>query len=144
MLERSEVESHGILQKYYTTKAGVYIVDPAGIPKEVRRRFVRGQISRLRGIFTLGKVQNNWSDSNISLGFFEDLAERMLQQNFLVAQRYDGMILDKSPETIDIMIHAEALRDLLMDSDWSARLQQYLIVPLSSVSVSASSERVAE
>ncbi len=125
-LERSEVESHGIVQKYYTTKAGVCAVDPAGIPKEVRRRFLLAQMYRLRGMFILSQVLHDGLDPEVSLRLYEDLAERMLQQVAVVALRYEEMILDKSPETIEIMIYAEALSNLLKDSDWSTRLQQYL------------------
>jgi DNA-binding transcriptional ArsR family regulator len=47
---RKEVERHGILQKFYETKALAYFVDPRAMPLEVERYFMPVSLERARGI----------------------------------------------------------------------------------------------
>jgi DNA-binding transcriptional ArsR family regulator len=47
---RKEVEHHGIVQKYYETKALAHFVDPQAMPVEVERYFMPVSLERARGI----------------------------------------------------------------------------------------------
>lgn len=47
---RKEVERHGIVQKFYETKALAHFVDPRAMPLEVERYFMPVSLERARGI----------------------------------------------------------------------------------------------
>jgi DNA-binding transcriptional ArsR family regulator len=47
---RKEVEQHGIVQKFYETKAMAHFVDPQAMPLEVERYFMPVSLERARGI----------------------------------------------------------------------------------------------
>jgi DNA-binding transcriptional ArsR family regulator len=47
---RKEAERHGILQKFYETKALAHFIDPRAMPLEVERYFMPVSLERARGI----------------------------------------------------------------------------------------------
>ena len=49
---REEVESHGIVKKYYTPSAYLYVLDVGRLPREVARYYYPINIERARGILS--------------------------------------------------------------------------------------------
>ena len=60
-INRVEPEKHGILQKFYSPTAVLFIVDPDHIPPDIQRYFVRAQKERLMGIFSAHQLHNHVS-----------------------------------------------------------------------------------
>ena len=61
-IDKVEPEEHGILQKFYTPIADLFIIDPDHMPEDVRRYFIRTQIEHLRGMFSVFKLYHRISE----------------------------------------------------------------------------------
>lgn len=116
-IERLEAEKHGILQKYYSPAAALFIVDPEKIPKEVRTYFVQTQIQFLRGLFSAFKI--NHHVFTISSKDMEELALALLDCLKKVGRKYvNKRIARKNSETVTVKIYAEALATLTKRKEW--------------------------
>ncbi|MCD6593193.1 winged helix-turn-helix transcriptional regulator [Candidatus Bathyarchaeota archaeon] len=116
-ISRIEAEKHGILQKYYTTMASLFIVDPEKIPEDAKRYFLQVQIEHLLGILSVFKLRHQLS--KISSEELEDLAKVMLEQLKTVGQKYvDQKVEMEDSESLEIKIYAEALARLTKQKEW--------------------------
>ena len=116
-ISRIEAEKHGILQKYYTTMASLFIVDPEKIPEDAKRYFLQVQIEHLLGILSVFKLHHQLS--KISSEELEDLAKVMLEQLKTVGQKYvDQKVEMEDSESLEIKIYAEALARLTKQKEW--------------------------
>ncbi|MCD6088377.1 winged helix-turn-helix transcriptional regulator [Candidatus Bathyarchaeota archaeon] len=116
-ISRTEAEKHGILQKYYTTVASLFIVDPEKIPEDAKRYFLQVQIEHLMGILSVFKLRHQLLQ--ISSEKLEELAKVMLEQLKIVGQRYiDQEAETGDSESLEIKIYAEALARLTKQREW--------------------------
>ena len=114
---RTEAEKHGILQKYYTTVASLFIVDPEKIPEDAKRYFLQVQIEHLMGILSVFKLRHQLLQ--ISSEKLEELAKVMLEQLKIVGQKYvDQEVETRDSESLEIKIYAEALARLTKQREW--------------------------
>lgn len=121
-IDRVEAEKHGILQKYYAPIAVLLIIDPAYIPEDVQRYFIRTQIEHLRGIFSVFKLYHHVFE--VSSRNLEKLALAMLKQLKIVGQkRMEDMILEEA-ESLRVKIYAEALANLTKQREWRSLFQK--------------------
>ena len=112
-----EAEEHGILQKYYSTTASLFIVDPDFMPEDARRYFLEMQIEHLRGMLSVFKLYNKISE--ISSESLEELAEAMLRQLKIVGQRHvEEEARNEDAESLIVKIYAEALASLTKQKEW--------------------------
>ena len=115
-IDKVEAEQHGILQKFYAPIADLFIVDPAHIPEDVQRYFVRIQIEHLRGMFSVFELHHHaWK---VSSRDFERLAIAMLKQLKIVGQKHKEDIARGDAESLKVKIYAEALANLTKQKEW--------------------------
>ena len=115
-IDRVQPEKHGILQKFYTPIADMFIVDPDQIPKNVERFFLQEQIEHLRGMFSVFQLYHRIC--NISSRFFEKLAIAMLIQLKAVGQKHKEDLANGDAESLKVKIYAEALANLTQQKEW--------------------------
>ena len=120
-IDRVQAEKHGILQKFYSPIADLFIVDLANTPKNVVRYFIQEQMEHLRGIFSVFKLYNRISE--VSSRSLEKLAVAMLKQLKTVGQKHLEDLATGDSESLKIKIYAEALSDLTKQKEWDFMFQ---------------------
>ena len=120
-IEKVEAEQHGILQKFYTPIAHLFIVNPAHIPEDVRRYFVRIQIEHLRGMFSVFQLYHHVSE--VSSRNLEKLAMEMLKQLKIVGQKHIKDRVSEEAESLRVKVYAEALANLTLQKEWRSLFQ---------------------
>ena len=116
-IEKVEAERHGILQKYYSPAATLFIVNPDKIPKDVKTYFTQTQIQFLRGLLSALKI--NHQVFKVSSKDVEELALALLDCLKKVGEKYAGKDVAKGDaETIRVKIYAEALAALTRRKEW--------------------------
>jgi len=120
-IDRVYPEKHGILQKFYTPMADMFIVDPDRIPKNVERFFLQEQIEHLRGMFSVFRLYHRIS--NVSSRFFEKLAIAMLIQLKIVGKKHSEDLASGDAESLKVKIYAEALANLTKQKEWDMLFQ---------------------
>ena len=109
---RAEPESHGIVQKFYQSKAQAYIVETEKLSAPVKRYFMPARIERTRGI--LAALTLNARDGYKPSSPAVEEATRELARHILeAAERRQGPCTETDPECVINEIYAEALRSLL-------------------------------
>ena len=121
-IDKVEPEEHGILQKYYTPTADLFIIDPDHMPEDVRRYFIRTQIEHLRGMFSVFKLYHRVSQ--VSSSNFEELAVAMLRQLKIVGLKHTKDVAPKDAESLRVKIYAEALSNLTKEKEWRSLFQR--------------------
>ena len=117
-VSRVEAEEHGILQKYYSTIAALFIVDPDFMPNDVKRYFLKIQIEHLRGMFSVFRLYDQIF--KVSSKDMEELAVAMMRQLKMVGEKHTGeFVEDGDAETLRVKIYAEALANLTRQREWS-------------------------
>lgn len=121
-IERVEAEEHGILQKFYSPMAGLLIIDPAHIPQDIQRYFIRIQIEHLRGMFSVFQLYHHVSE--VSSRTLEKLALAMLKQLKIVGQKHMKDMSWGDAESLRVKIYAEALANLTKQKEWRSLFQE--------------------
>jgi len=121
-IDRVKAEKHGILQKFYTPITDLFIVDPAHMPEDVKRYFVRTQIEHLRGVFSVFQLYHH--TSKFSSETFEKLAIAMLKQLKIVGQKHMKDVARGDAESLKVKIYAEALANLTKEKEWRNLFQR--------------------
>jgi len=117
-LERTEPEGHGILQKFYSPIAALFIVDCDHVPQDVKRYFLQTQIMYLRGIFIAFQLRHRFF--GVSPATLEKLAIAMLRQLRDTGRKYTKKGPVENAETLKVKIYAEALDNLTKQDEWHA------------------------
>jgi len=120
-IDRVQAEKHGILQKFYTPIADLFIIDPAHMPKNVQRYFMQKQIEHLRGMFSVLELHRHISE--VSSRSFEKLAIAMLKQLKIVGQKHMKDLAKGDAESLRVKIYAEALANLTKQKEWDILFQ---------------------
>jgi DNA-binding transcriptional ArsR family regulator len=115
-IDKVEAEKHGILQKFYTPIAYLFVVDPAHIPEGVQRYFIRMQIEHLRGMFSVFQLHHHISEFSSST--FEKLAVAMLKQLKIVGEKHAKDTVLEDAESLRVKVYAEALAKLTKQKEW--------------------------
>lgn len=121
-IDKVEAEKHGILQKYYTPIAGLLIIDPAHIPRDAQRYFIRTQIEHLMGMFSVFELYHHVSE--VSSKTLEKLAIAMLKQLKIVGQKHMKDMARGDTESLRVKIYAEALANLTKQKEWRSLFQE--------------------
>ena len=116
-IEKVEAEKHGILQKYYSPAAALFIADLKKIPKDIKTYFIQNQVQLLRGFLSALKMANNIF--KFSSGDMEKLAVALLDCLKRVGEKYvEESAVGENAETIRVRIYAEALARLMRRKEW--------------------------
>ena len=115
-VKRVEPEKHGILQKYYSPIAALFVVDPERIPKHAQRYFIRAQMKHLEGVFSVFQLYKHVP--KVSSETLEKLAMAMLKQLKKVGQKHVREKMKGDAENLKVKVYAEALALLTKQSEW--------------------------
>ena len=120
IVESTEIESHGIRQKFYAPSARLFIEDWEATPLEQRRYFVLSHIDRLRGILSVFELLAEERHDNllIKTAEVELLAESLARRISKVADRHTGDDPARDREALLAVIFAETLREELATGNW--------------------------
>ena len=121
-LERVEPEGHGILQKFYSPIAALFIVDCDHIPHDVKRYFIQMQIMYLRGMFITFQLNHRFF--GVSPATLEKLAVAMLKQLERTGRKHAEEGPVDNAETLKVKIYAEALESLTKQDEWHDLLKE--------------------
>src|SRR2546425_4272688 len=109
---RAEPESHGIVQKFYQSKAQAYIVETEKLSAPVKRYFMPARIERTRGI--LAALTLNARDGYKPSSPAVEEATRELARHIIdAAERRQGPCREADPECLVNQIYREAIGNLL-------------------------------
>jgi DNA-binding transcriptional ArsR family regulator len=119
-IEKTRLESHGILEKYYRPVAELFIEDWKKIPDKLKRRFLHMQIERLKGMFSAVLLTKRQRGTHIELTStkIEELAEEVAQKIAEVASTYEDREFDLDPALVHIRIYADTLAELAKKEKW--------------------------
>jgi DNA-binding transcriptional ArsR family regulator len=120
-IDRIQPEKHGILQKFYSPIADMFIIDPDQTPKNVQRYFLQEQIEHLRGMFSVFQLYHRISE--VPSRSFEKLAYAMLKQLKTVGQKYLKDVAVGDAESFKVKIYTEALANLTKQKEWDMLFQ---------------------
>jgi len=123
-IEKTEPEEHGILQKFYSPVARLFIVDPERTPEEMLRYFIRIQEERLIGFFSAFQLKNREID--FSAETLEKLALAMLKKLCEVGRKYAMLDTARGVLSLEVKIYAEALSSLTKQDEWRDFFQKLL------------------
>jgi len=103
---KEEVEGHGIVQKFYTPSAYLYILDVDKLPREVARYYYPINIERARGILSaLPAATTNLRGKDVD-AFGEEFTRTIVE----VAQRYANVkVSEGKGEELVQELYREAL-----------------------------------
>jgi ArsR family transcriptional regulator, arsenate/arsenite/antimonite-responsive transcriptional repressor len=124
---RKEIESHGILQKFYRATALVIMMDYEKMPYSIRRYTLALYMERLRGALAALSV----GDSNPELTWdsVEALSDALAIEVVAVARRVRDIPAAQSREDLLLEIYTTALRSLAQKPEGKV-LRQLLKVPV--------------
>lgn len=127
-IERTEVGSHGILEKYYKPTSNLFIEDFEGaIPKPMLdfstfafTHFLHASMERLMGALSVLHLIEEKGGRSIKIDpeQLKELALEAAKHVVRVGERYEKMELDMNRETLSIMIYSEALKAVMTKSKW--------------------------
>ena len=111
-----EPEKHGILQKYYTPIAALFIIDIDNVPKNAKRFFIQTQIEHLRGMLIFFRLHHHIS--KFSSEELEKVAMALLEQLKEVGQKHLNDEYPEDPESFRVKIYSEAVAKLTEQEEW--------------------------
>lgn len=110
-IARTEVEGHGIMQKFYAPTAYLYLPDVEHLPKEVARYYYPINIERIRGVLSAG--EDSGLRSSLDGRDVDRLGEEMAEELVNVGKRYEETDVNQGEgEELANTIYKEALKGL--------------------------------
>jgi len=107
---REEVESHGIVKKYYTPTAYLYVLDVERLPREVARYYYPINIERARGILS---ASSSARVARLQGKDVDALGEEFTRILVMVARKYAKVTIEESKgEELVHKIYRETLDEL--------------------------------
>ena len=122
---RREPEEHGIVQKFYQTKALVHIIDFDNMPLYIRRYLMPNQLERVRGMLA-GLSVDKGTRFSISSDLMEKVASSLAKIVVKAAEKYEGSPASGDPEGLINGLCRDALRELFKDRVLALRLHARL------------------
>ena len=119
-IKRSEIGSHGILEKFYEPTAKLFIEDWERIPPDLRRYFVHSHMERLRGMLSVFQLMAGEKGRNIEVSSDEikELAQAIARRIAIVGEKYEQTKADMDRETLLIRIYSETLKAEMAEPKW--------------------------
>jgi DNA-binding transcriptional ArsR family regulator len=125
-VQRTAIEEHGILQKFYEPTSVHFVVDFEKIPLMVRKHYLDVRMERLRGMLTLFQVVEKSRGRRLVVtpDLLEELAEELARSLAVVGARHEGEETDLERETYLTMLNAEAFLEVLRIEKWRRFFEQ--------------------
>lgn len=110
-IAKTEVEGHGIMQKFYAPTAYLYLPDVAALPKEVARYYYPINTERIRGV--MSAANGGAPKLNLEGGDLDRVGEEYAKELVEVAKKYSGVeVRQGEGEPLVNRIYTEALTRL--------------------------------
>lgn len=111
-INRTEIGSHGILEKYYEPTAKLFIEDWEKIPSDLRRYFIHSHMERLRGMLSVFQMiaQERGENIEVSSDEVRELAQVIASRIAKIGGKYENTKVDVDRETLLIRIYSETLK----------------------------------
>jgi len=118
-IQRTEIEEHGIQEKYYEPVARLYIEDYRSIPKKDRKKFLQIHIERLRGILSLIRflIGSDCEIERLSRMHIEKIAEKMAENLTNIGYIYEKEDTELDREGLIIDVYSKALEKTINEKD---------------------------
>lgn len=119
-IKRTEIGSHGILEKYYEPSAKLFIEDWQAIPLELKRYFLHGHIERLRGMISVFQLVAEMRGKMIEITSeqLKELAYEVARVTPLIGKKYENSEKIEDREMLLIKIYSETLKTVMGDPKW--------------------------
>jgi len=116
-IQKVEVESHGIQQKFYSPIANFIIASYDRTPDNIKRYFIQMQIEHVIGILAALQCERAHV-FDITSEIIEKLAIKLWKQLEQTCMKYEGNKIMDTAESLKIMIYTDALTHLTKLSEW--------------------------
>jgi predicted transcriptional regulator len=116
----TQVESHGIIQKYFEPTSSLFIEDFEKTPVNLQKYFLQLHIERLRGMLSVFQLigKNRGDPITVTPNELKDLAYEIAKQLAHVARKYENIVASLNRETLLVTIYSEALNIVMTKSKW--------------------------
>ena len=113
-IQRTEVERHGIVEKYYEATADCFVEDFRSIPKKYVKYFLRSHIERLRGALAILYILKRERGERlvISPERVEELARETAERVSFLGEEYEREGASSEGEELIIELYGKAMEDL--------------------------------
>lgn len=118
---KTEVEEHGIMQKYYASKAAVFIPDFDCAPKQVGKQLIYSKKEWVRGILNAFRLREagNRNHPQIDSDTMDELATDALKKLTVIGRTFEKETTSDDRELILSKIYHKTLVELVRDPKWS-------------------------
>jgi len=131
---KTEAEEHGILQKYYSPIAALFIPQFDHIPEESKKFFIEMQMQYLRGVVTaLHLHEKEGSRLELSSEIMEKLSVQILKEIADIGKKYEKWETSDDRERVFLKIYSGALVNAIRKADMK-NLAPHMVRPLSTLS----------
>lgn len=127
-IERTEIGSHGILQKYYEPISSLFIEDLEKMPLEsllaqstsTYAYFLHVNMERLMGMLSALQLikETRGRSIRISSKEFKELTQEVARSVARVGRKYEKTDMGMDRETLLIKIYSEALKSVITKNKW--------------------------
>jgi len=114
-IQRTEVERHGILSKYYEATARIFIEDYRCIPQRYQKHFYEIHMERLRGALAMLYLfkKERGEKLEVSSEKVKKLAKEIAEKVSRIGEDYQEKNIHQNREKLIIEIYSKALEGLI-------------------------------
>ncbi|MBS7637599.1 helix-turn-helix domain-containing protein [Candidatus Bathyarchaeota archaeon] len=118
-IQRTEIEEHGIQEKFYEPTARLFIEDYRSIPEKYRKRLLQIHIERVRGVLALIKYLKGaeYKEELLSRVEVEKIAEKMAENLTDLGYIYEKEDVKLDRESLIIELYSKALEYTINQKD---------------------------
>jgi len=121
-IAKTEVEEHGIMQKYYASKAAVFVPDFDRAAEQVNKQLIHSKKEWLRGVLNAFRLRGAEyrSRPRIDSDTMDELAIDALRRLTAISRAHEKEITTDDRELILFRMYRTLLADLVRDPKWSS------------------------
>jgi predicted transcriptional regulator len=119
-VERTAIEEHGILQKFYETTSVHFVIDYEKAPLMIRKHYLDVHMERLRGILGLFQMVQRRGKRYVPIksDVVEELAEEIAKSIVVVGTEHENEETELDRETYLTVLYGEALAKVVGNNKW--------------------------
>jgi predicted transcriptional regulator len=119
-VERTAIEEHGILQKFYETTSVHFVIDYEKAPLMIRKHYLDVHMERLRGILGLFQMVQKTFKRYVPIksDMVEELAEEIAKSIAVVGAEHENEETELDRETYLTVLYGEALAKVAENDRW--------------------------
>jgi predicted transcriptional regulator len=119
-VERTAIEEHGILQKFYETTSVHFVIDYEKAPLMIRKHYLDVHMERVRGILGLFQMVQKRSKPYVPIksDIVEELAEEIAKSIAVVGAEHENEETELNRETYLTILYGQALVKVVENDRW--------------------------